>query len=94
MSGNWYLINIEEPIRDLVRRLRNEGVNTNCSCGHEMWIGFDSNDPSADLRNIKTVLLELKLHNWKVTIEEFDVGGQIFYARGMLRLEETIKNES
>ena len=81
-------------LRDLVRRLRNEGINTTCSCGHEMWIEFDSNDPSADLRNIKTVLLELKLQNWKITIEEFDLGGQIFYGRGTLSFKETIKNEN
>jgi len=35
---NWYNKNIEEPVRDLVKHLRNNGVNTVCSCGHEMYI--------------------------------------------------------
>lgn len=32
---DWYEENIEEPIRDLVKYLRKNGVNTECSCcGH------------------------------------------------------------
>lgn len=26
---------IEEPVRDLVKFLRDNGINTECSCGHE-----------------------------------------------------------
>ena len=37
-QSDWYDNNIEEPIRDLVRILRNNGFNTECSCGHEMYI--------------------------------------------------------
>jgi hypothetical protein len=37
---NWY-DNIEEPVRDLVKYLRNEGINTTCSCGHDMYIEGD-----------------------------------------------------
>jgi len=35
---NWYKEYIEEPVRDLVRILRNNGFNTECSCGHRMYI--------------------------------------------------------
>jgi hypothetical protein len=35
---NWYEENIEEPIRDVVKHLRDNGFNTECSCGHEMYI--------------------------------------------------------
>lgn len=35
---DWYDLNIEEPIRDLVRYLRDNGINTECSCGHEGYI--------------------------------------------------------
>jgi len=31
---DWYE-NIEAPIRDIVKFLRNNGVNTECSCGYE-----------------------------------------------------------
>jgi len=34
---DWYE-NIEEPIREIVKLLRNNGFNTTCSCGHEMDI--------------------------------------------------------
>lgn len=36
--GDWYDNNIEEPIRDLVKLLRNNGINTTGSCGHKMTI--------------------------------------------------------
>lgn len=35
---NWYERNIEEPIREVVKRLRDNGFNTTCSCGHEMYV--------------------------------------------------------
>lgn len=37
-SLDWYEYNIEEPVRDLVKHLRNNGINTECSCAHEMYI--------------------------------------------------------
>ena len=36
--NNWYIDNIEEPIRNLVKLLRDNGFNTECSCGHEMYV--------------------------------------------------------
>ena len=33
--------NIEEPIRGIVKELRNNGINTTSSCGHEMTIQAD-----------------------------------------------------
>ena len=38
---DWYNENIEEPIRDLVKILRDNGFNTTCSCGHNMDIEGD-----------------------------------------------------
>lgn len=35
---NWYEEFIEEPIRDIVKLLRENGFNTECSCGHDMYI--------------------------------------------------------
>jgi hypothetical protein len=37
---NWYEENIEEPVRDLVKLLRDNGINTECSCGHQMYVQF------------------------------------------------------
>ena len=51
---NWY-DQIEEPVRGLVKLLRNNGFNTICSCGHEMyvqmeWGGFE--EEARDLYNL------------------------------------------
>lgn len=37
-SSDWYERYIEEPVRELVRTLRNNGINTESSCGHDMNI--------------------------------------------------------
>jgi len=33
-NEDWYKLKIEEPLRNLVKLLRNNGFNTTCSCGH------------------------------------------------------------
>jgi hypothetical protein len=33
----WYE-NIEEPMREIVYRLRNNGINTRSSCGHRLYV--------------------------------------------------------
>ncbi len=38
---NGFYSNIEKPIRDIVRELRDNGINTTCSCGHDMTIQAD-----------------------------------------------------
>jgi hypothetical protein len=35
---NWYEENIEEPVRKVVKLLRENGFNTECSCGHDMYV--------------------------------------------------------
>lgn len=37
-TGTWYEMYIESPIRDLVKLLRDNGFNTQSSCGHEMSV--------------------------------------------------------
>lgn len=43
MMPDWYDI-IEEPVREVVRLLRNNGFNTTCSCGHEMYVEMECHD--------------------------------------------------
>ncbi len=38
ITSDWYKEYIEEHIRDTVRLLRNNGFNTECSCGHKMYV--------------------------------------------------------
>jgi len=39
--SDWYQENIEPEVRDLVKYLRNNGINTTCSCGHEGYVECD-----------------------------------------------------
>ncbi len=34
----WYERKIEPTVRDVVKLLRNNGINTECSCGHEKYV--------------------------------------------------------
>ena len=36
--ADWYDENIEEAMRPVVKLLRDNGINTECSCGHEMYV--------------------------------------------------------
>jgi len=47
MSKDWYELKIEEPIRNLVKILRNNGFNTICSCGHQPkpYVQMETYDP-------------------------------------------------
>lgn len=67
-DDSWYLNNIEEPVRDIVKALRNNGINTECSCGHEMTIQCQSLDPSAELREIRTVFMMMGITKYRVEL--------------------------
>lgn len=56
---------IEEPIRDAVRLLRDNGFNTTCSCGHKMYIEVDLMNLD-DIETIATLLLENNYKSFKI----------------------------
>jgi len=47
---------IEDGVRDWVRRLREAGINTECSCGHEGYIQCQSFDAPTELARIRAAL--------------------------------------
>ena len=53
--NNWYS-QIEEPIRELVRLLRNNGFNTFCSCGHEKSIQIEYYSFEEEIRRLYNLL--------------------------------------
>ncbi|MGD0598097.1 MAG: hypothetical protein ABSA64_11330 [Sedimentisphaerales bacterium] len=67
---NWYS-QIEEPVRELVRLLRNNGFNTTCSCGHskpcpcvEMeWYGFEE-----EARRVYNLLCENGYNSFEIRL--------------------------
>lgn len=53
----WYDEMIEEPIRTVVKLLRDNGFNTFCSCGHDMYVELECYDPS-DITALYNLLME------------------------------------
>jgi hypothetical protein len=68
--NDWYL-NIEEPIRELVFKLRNNGINTECSCGHALYVQCQTLDPTWELHMIYATLCEMKIENYFVSITRY-----------------------
>jgi len=54
---SWYEEAIEEPIRPLVKLLRDNGFNTTCSCGHKMSVEMECYDPE-DITRLYNLLME------------------------------------
>ena len=52
---NWY-DRIEEPVRELVSLLRNNGFNTFCSCGHEKYIQIEYYSFEEEIRRLYNLL--------------------------------------
>ena len=68
MIDNWYKINIEKPTREIIKNLRNNGINTFCSCGHKLWIQCETYDPTEDLNTIFCVLVTMNIKQYRVNI--------------------------
>lgn len=66
-SDDFFYEQIEVGVREWVRFLRDAGVNTECSCGHEGYIQCQSLDPMNDIQRIKDCLHEHGL--WEYTID-------------------------
>ena len=77
---DWY-DNIEEGVRDIVRALRNNGINTICSCGHDMYVQFESyNDPTHEHWTVYNVMTELGYKEFTIEFRyEFRETGQSHY---------------
>lgn len=67
-KNNFYL-EIEETVRLFVEELRNNGINTTCSCEHEGYIEADSNDPTTEQGIIFNVMYEMGVKEWTATLE-------------------------
>ena len=67
-NNNTFYDAIEPGVRDLVRCLRERGINTICSCHHEWSIQCESVDPSAELRVIWLVMHDMAVREYHVTL--------------------------
>ena len=67
---DWYNSHIEEPIRELVYRLRNDGINTECSCGHRMYVQCQFLDDCETFNIIYNIMCDLKINNYQIIYVE------------------------
>jgi len=65
--SDWYEI-IEEPIREFVRLLRNNGYNTTCSCGHDGVVECDF-IPDGAMMDLDNLLYNTGHRNYTLTWE-------------------------
>ena len=91
MTKEWYL-EIEEPIREFVKVLRDNGINTTCSCGHNMYIEADL-IPDGQLqvihRTLFNYLAEKNLPlNYRIEIYHKVKNGQISQCFARIVLKE------
>lgn len=74
---SWYDDFIEEPIRDTVRLLRDNGFNTTCSCGHDMEIECDV-CPDGEFKRLHDLLYNQGYRNYLVTFTATCVGDCVY----------------
>lgn len=67
---SWYEAWIEEPIRPIVKLLRDNGFNTECSCGHEMCVQcqFPKTD-SGELMRLDELLYNSGYKDYLIIVE-------------------------
>ncbi len=64
---NWYEEYIEEPVRNTVKLLRDNGFNTESSCGHEMWVQC-SYFSDAEIKRLDDLLFNNGYRDYKIDI--------------------------
>lgn len=81
----WYN-EMESEIRHLVWLLRNNGINTTGSCGHEGWILAETCSPFGDMETVCKVLVQ-NGYIACVILQAEILGSGIEYS---LRIEKTV----
>lgn len=74
--SDWYAENIEPEVRDLVKLLRDHGVNTVSSCGHDLEIQADIYADN-ELRIIDTMLFNAGYWDYTITAYIERVNGHL-----------------
>ena len=63
-----FYMEIESGVRRLVFLLRNDGINTECSCHHKGYIQCQTIDPTSEIRIIKSILWDEKIEDYEIEI--------------------------
>jgi len=65
---DWYEQNIEASIRKEVKLLRDNGFNTECSCGHKMYVQCQYL-PDEEIQRLHNLLFNNGYRDYTITIE-------------------------
>jgi hypothetical protein len=87
---NVFYLDIEETIRPYVKELRDNGINTTCSCEHEGYIEAESNDPSTEQRHIFDVMTTMGVKEWAATLH-VQHSPSYWYSRWEIKSPDFIK---
>ena len=71
---DWYEEWIEPRVREIVRLLRNNGFNTTCSCGHEMYVQMSWLE-EGELKRLHDLLFNNGYRDYMITVELSYSGG-------------------
>lgn len=78
----WYKNNIEFPVREIVKNLRNQGINTECSCGHRLYIQCQTIDLDREINIIFNVLITMGIKKYVVDVY-IDYNSDIGYFKSL-----------
>jgi len=65
---NIFYLEMEEMVRPFVKELRDNGINTFCSCEHEGFIDAESSDPTTEKDVIFNVMYKMGVKEWTATL--------------------------
>ena len=73
MTEDFYS-SLESGVREWVKLLRDAGINTECSCGHEGYIQCQCLDPITEIDRIKNVLHSNNCWNYEIHFIRYSNG--------------------
>ena len=75
--SDWYEDNIEEGVRDVVKLLRDNGFNTECSCHHEMYVQCQYS-PDGQIHRLHRLLFNNGFRNYEIAMTHTVTNGHSY----------------
>jgi len=77
IRNSWY-DKIEPPIRDVVKLLRENGFNTESSCGHDMYVQCQY-APDGEIQRLHYLLSSAGFKNYNIIVTHQVIGGNFLF---------------
>jgi hypothetical protein len=85
--SDWYTDYIEKGVRPVVKLLRDNGFNTVCSCGHEMYVDSEYYRDD-ELHALDELLFNNGYRNYSIACELERIDGAIITSMLHLKLKQ------